>query len=522
MVSVGPTIRNSLFFPIVIAVVFLTGCTITPAEGPSNDTFYAEGTKEGYMLARQHCTTCHNFVPAGLVSRHIWDNNVLPNMAQRLGIGVFGEKMYINNPRIPSAVSYTDFMKIVDYYLKSAPEQLTIPKPAVPIIKDWSIFTLKKPVRSNYYYAKTTLTQVDTVTDNIYTADAITGYLYRWNNKLELLDSVFTGTPVVSASFFDSPEGRHNGVFTTVGDLTAHDHLLGTLLQFDLGNNLKIAADTIAAALPRPVQSVRADFNNDGLQDYVICGFGHEQGGLYWYQQLPDGKYKKNVIVETPGAVHVITGDFNKDGYTDLMVLFGQAEESIRLYTNDQKGSFTLKKLLSFPSVYGSTSFQLIDFNKDGLLDILYTCGDNADLTQEFKPYHGVYIYLNKGDFKFEQAYFYHINGCTKAVAADFDGDGDLDIATIAFFADVRNNPAEKFLYFRQDGPLHFQAYSPPVGQYGRWLCMEVRDYDHDGDPDIILGNFSAYMQINKKYVPDWDMRLPMIVLENKTVSEKK
>jgi hypothetical protein len=29
--------------------------------------------------------------------------------------------------------------------------------------------------------------------------------------------------------------------------------------------------------------------------------------------------------------------------------------------------------------------------------------------------------------------------------------DGDLDIATIAFFADMKNKPAEEFIYFEQD-----------------------------------------------------------------------
>ena len=286
------------------------------------------------------------------------------------------------------------------------------------------------------------------------------------------------------------------------------------MLQIDLVND---SSRTIVSSLPRPVFSVPGDFNNDHLQDYAVCGYGHLTGGLYWYQQLPDGSFKKNVITETPGAIQAITGDFNKDGHADLLVLFAQAQESIRLYLNDGKGNFTMTKVLEFPPVYGSTSFQLVDFNKDGLPDIVYTCGDNADLTQEFKPYHGLYIYLNRGNFKFEQAYFYHINGCTKAVAADFDNDGLLDIAAIAFFADFRNHSEEKFLYFHQTAPMQFRQYSPPIETYGRWLCMDVVDYDHDGDPDIVLGNYAAFIMINRRYVPNWDMRLPLIVLENKS-----
>ena len=433
-------------------------------------------------------------------------------MAENLGIPVFGGTEYMNNPSIPSAVSFADWMKIVHYYLDNAPETLKVAGPAEPVSRSWSIFKVKTPAQSHYSYSKTTVVKVDTATDYIYSSDAVTALLYRWNNKLELVDSFQQNSPLVSASFFDDLSGNHQGLFTAVGEMRPHDNNKGSLVQFDLNND---SAHTIVSSLPRPVFSIAADFNNDRLQDYAVCGFGHTSGGLYWYQQLADGSFKKNVITETPGAMQAITGDFNKDGYTDLMVLFAQAQESVQLYLNNRKGGFSMSKLLAFPPVYGSTSFQLADINKDGLPDILYTCGDNADLTQEFKPYHGVYIFLNKGNWKFEQAYFYHMNGCTKAVAADFDGDGMTDIAAIAFFADFRNHPEEKFLYFRQDAPLHFQTFSPPIETYGRWLCMDVADYDRDGDPDIILGNYAAFISINKRYAPNWDMHRPMIVLEN-------
>ncbi|WP_431214812.1 FG-GAP-like repeat-containing protein [Puia sp. P3] len=90
--------------------------------------------------------------------------------------------------------------------------------------------------------------------------------------------------------------------------------------------------------------------------------------------------------------------------------------------------------MLRWPPSYGSSYFELADFNGDGFADIVYTCGDNADFSPVLKPYHGVYIYLNDGHNSFRPWYFFPINGCYKAVARDFDGDGDLDLAAIAFF----------------------------------------------------------------------------------------
>jgi hypothetical protein len=47
---------------------------------------------------------------------------------------------------------------------------------------------------------------------------------------------------------------------------------------------------------------------------------------------------------------------------------------------------------------------------------------------------------------------------------------------------------------------------------------MDVADINHDGNLDIILGNFSigAHNLMNQKdFKPDWDLNEPIIVLQN-------
>jgi hypothetical protein len=130
------------------------------------------------------------------------------------------------------------------------------------------------------------------------------------------------------------------------------------------------------------------------------------------------------------------------------------------------------------------------DVNGDGLKDIIYTCGDNLDFTADvLKNYHGVYIFLNKGNYKFEQVYFFPIHGCYKAVARDFDNDGDMDIMTISYFPDYKNQPEESIVYLENKGKFNFAPYTVHEFDSGNWITMDAADLDNDGDEDVVIGS---------------------------------
>jgi hypothetical protein len=266
--------------------------------------------------------------------------------------------------------------------------------------------------------------------------------------------------------------------------------------------------------LARPVNLAAADLNGDGQTDWVVCEFGNLTGALSWLENKGGGVFERHIIRAVPGAIRVYVDDYNHDGLPDLWVLFAQGDEGIFLFTNQGKGRFTQQTILRFPPSYGSSYFELVDFNKDGYPDILYTCGDNADFSPVLKPYHGIYIFLNDGHNRFSQRYFFPMDGCYKAVARDFDGDGDLDIAAISFFPDLKHQPEEGFVYLENKGGFDFQPYSLPETQRGKWLTMDVGDIDGDGKPDIVLGNFSLFAPVTRAGV-DFKKGPPILVLKN-------
>lgn len=464
--------------------------------------FSCKGRPKGEALAAKYCSSCHMAVSPDLLDKDTWLKHVLPAMAPKLGIGVWDDDKYYPGK---GGISIHEWNDIVSYYRELAPDSLRAG--SVVLKEDASIFEVHAPeITDTVYRASTTMVSIDPFTGGVYSSseNGKTAALFKWDSLKcgKVIDLQSTGVDLN----WVAPD---TGILTCIGNLRAVDQLAGVIWKIMPSSPSAEQVHTIAMGLPRPVQTLA--FGND----YVTLGFGHKNGGLYLVKE--EGR---KTIRDVPGAIHAETGDFNNDGYPDLMVLFAYDDEGIWLFLNDKKGGFTGENILRFPPVYGSTSFQLADMNKDGRLDIIYTSGDNGDYSMILKPYHGVYVYLNKGNFKFDvdkPDFFYHINGCTKVIAADFDQDGDLDLATIAFFADLKYNAGEKFVYLEQKKLLSFEPHAVTgLAPQGRWICMAAGDYDKDGDIDLVLGSYSRGFIIQDGYEPAWNIHTPLVLLENK------
>jgi hypothetical protein len=230
------------------------------------------------------------------------------------------------------------------------------------------------------------------------------------------------------------------------------------------------------------------DLNNDGREDPVVCEYGHMLGSAFWLENT-GGKYERHPLLEQPGSVSVASDHFNNDGIPDFVILTGQAREAVHLFISTGPGKFEHRQILERHPAWGHTHIEVVDFNKDGHPDLLITNGDNGEADPApIKPYHGVRLHLNDGHNQFREALFHQQPGAFRAVAHDFDGDGDLDIASTAFFADYQRDPAGGFVYLRQDQPLQFTPLTLPAAD-SRWLAMDAGDLD--GDVDIVLGAYN-------------------------------
>ncbi|MCE7058950.1 VCBS repeat-containing protein [Dyadobacter sp. CY343] len=492
----------------LIMVISLISC------GPSKDETLLT---EGQQLATKYCGNCHLTPGPELLDKVTWRENVLPAMAERLGVEVLEGNMYLHSQQ--STISSPDWQKLLKYYETLAPDSLTKPGQTAPNALQNELFKLLKPAEDSAI-ASTMVVKFDTLVKELLVGPASEPALYSYNQKLDKTFLEKLISPPVNISFSAEKSGKY--IITAMGGMRALDETRGQISLISKDKQAGIVQ--ISRELIRPIETTPVDFNQDNLTDYLVCAFGHNLGGLYLLKQLPDHTFQKVVVKEVPGATHTTIRDFNNDGWPDIMALFAHGDEGIWVFLNNKKGGFEERNILRFPPVYGSSSFQLMDMNADGKEDILYTAGDNSDYSRILKPYHGVYVFTNTGNLTFKQTFFYPINGCTKAVAADFDQDGKVEMATIAFFADLKNKPYEKFLYFKSDPlkPLNFAPFIALPDKMGRWICMDAGDWDGDGDMDIALGNFSRGFLNQERIQPDWNVKMPFVILQNNTISKSK
>ncbi len=461
----------------------------------------------GVALAIKHCGECHTHVSPDFLPKSVWAKDVLPSMALRMGIyegdhqpdslfekGIGGQIVRKAGvyPEIPK-LAVEDWKKIEEYYIGNAPDTITPPERKKKIRMGLRHFRYRESAFS-HRPPLTIMAKILPDKRGIVFGDGKNNRsnLTFLNADLELENNILIKTTPVH--YYE----RSDTIFlTTIGkNMYPHDSPDGTIekLYRSGQDNRYRSASHMVSNLQRPVFTAYGDLNNDGREDIVACEYGNLTGKLVWYENRGGDQYAMRPLRAEPGAITASIKDVNKDGFLDIVVLMAQGDEGIFWYKNLGNGTFEESKLLAFLPLYGSQYFEFADFNRDGYDDIIYVCGDNADLTPILKSYHGIYIFMNDGAFKFSKEWFYHLNGAYKALPRDYDLDGDLDIAAISFFPDYYRYPEESFVYLENKGGFNFEDYSFPEVTRGRWIVMDAGDMDLDGDIDLALGSFVSFI----------------------------
>ena len=237
------------------------------------------------------------------------------------------------------------------------------------------------------------------------------------------------------------------------------------------------------------------DFNNDGKLD--IVGGTNYGGGGYVYIALGngDGTFKPPFYISLNAAAGGAVGDFNGDGKLDVVVTNSTSNPAAALvfFGNGDGTLNPSSTLVTLPSGDNPHGVVVGDFNHDGKLD--FATANNT-------TYYGtVSVVFGNGDGSFQAPVDYLTwsqnpynpgSNAVSIVAADFNNDGYLDLATLdrdsSEISVFINNGSGTF-----SGPSFYGGWAGNNGDGENPQQIAAADFNHDGKMDLVVTASSYY-----------------------------
>ena len=240
------------------------------------------------------------------------------------------------------------------------------------------------------------------------------------------------------------------------------------------------------------------DLDQDGDQDILVGTIVPNQ--IRWYRNDGNKKFRiqKIRVKSEEGIISHATPDINGDGLPDIVCAYRQRNASVSsnkaqsntrsvIYTiNRGNGKFATPRLIT-DQLEHPESVAAADLDGDGAPDILAASTDDSrvswykNIAKENKDtaFGKINIISDK------------LEGVKDAIAADIDGDGDLDVVAGSFRGEAL------IVWYENDGKGNFVNQGNLIDKaFSRW--MNAADMDNDGDIDLL--SVDAYLPRNISY----------------------
>lgn len=242
--------------------------------------------------------------------------------------------------------------------------------------------------------------------------------------------------------------------------------------------------------------SIAEDFDQDGDFDIMVSSWGVDNQ-VQLFMNDGSGRFQNNTkssnLLGITGGLNMVHGDYNNDGFADVLVLrggwFGEdGKHPNSLLRNNGDGTFT--DITISANIYSEHPTQTAswgDYNNDGWLDLFIGNETTAG------SYHLCEFYHNNGDGTFSditRKVGLNVIGFVKGtVWGDFNNDGLIDLYI--------SRLGEPNLFFKNSGPeknYYFEEISKaagvqePINSFPAWFW----DYNNDGWMDIWVSGYET------------------------------
>jgi hypothetical protein len=257
----------------------------------------------------------------------------------------------------------------------------------------------------------------------------------------------------------------------------------------------------------RPSGIAVADANGDGIEDLIVAN--QTDGTVSVLLGQPDGMFGAKNDFPTGGSPSgIVAGDLNKDGKIDIAVtrFCGQSCGTVSVLLGNGDGTFSTAA--DYPTAIAPVGLVAADFNGDGNSDlaVVASCGPSCGFGS---------ILMGAGDGTFGQKTDYPVGPTPATIfVRDLNQDGKADLA-------VTNTNGVSILIGNGDGT--FQAHAEYASNFSP-LAIVAADFDGDNIPDLIIthngapfpltmmkgkgdGNFQQEQEISTNLPVAWPVR---------------